>query len=76
MHHPQWHVETIVTPDAVCVTNIIVVAQSTGHVLRYVFCHLLCHKQAGVSSDEVAAQILDIMGDAAFEHVGELVERR
>lgn len=44
-------------------------------------CHTICSQllaaeQTGLGPDELAAQLLDLLGDAAFEHVGEVVEKR
>lgn len=37
---------------------------------------LVAAQQTGLGADEVAAQLLDLLGDAAFEQVGALLERR
>jgi hypothetical protein len=37
---------------------------------------LYAANSTGLGPDEVAAQLLDLLGDAAFEAVGQLLERR
>jgi hypothetical protein len=37
---------------------------------------LFAAQSSGLGADELAAQLLDLLGDAAFEAVGQLLERR